>query len=125
MGNADGIALLTQKRRKRLADGNAAVCAARTANGNRQAVLALLLIVWNQERQQALHFRHELLRHGVTQHEVAHIRIQPGMPPQPRNVERVWQEAHIKHKIRLHGQPAFIAEGVHLNVHGVRLTVAA
>ena len=87
-------------------------------------MLALLLIVWNQERQQALHFRHEFLRHGVIQHEVAHIRIQPGMPPQPRNVERVRQKAHIKHKIRLHGQPALIAEGVHLNVHGVRLTVA-
>ena len=41
------------------------------------------------------------------------------------NIDAINMKCHdIKHKIRLHGQPALIAEGVHLNVHGVRLTVA-
>ena len=50
-------------------------------------------------------------------HVVPHRRLQPRVLPQLRHVKRVRQAPHVKHQVRLHGQPVLEPKGDALHRH--------
>ena len=91
-------------------DGDAAVLAACAADGDGQVAFALGDVAGHSDVEQVLPSGQKLLRDVVLDHEIAHERVVARHGAHLRVVEGIRQEAHVDHKIGLHGHAVLEAE---------------
>ena len=88
---------------------------ARAAKGYVQMILPFIYVSLHHRSQQRMYRVNELSRQPAFEYIIPHLFVIAGQLLEARNIERIWQKAHVKHYIRLCRYAVFESEGADID----------
>ena len=108
---------------KRIGHGHGTVFASGAPHSDHQLVLSLTDVIGEKEINQVIQFIQKSLSGPALHHKVADDRVFPCQRPQFLHIIGIGQEAHIKDKVRVLGNPIFETKGKDGDEHVIEILV--